>query len=71
MSLKDDLKYNLGRGFNWPGAIVGAVVALVLALTVDHFWHVSNGAAGFWIGAGFSLVCINVGRRVVKRRADS
>lgn len=69
MSFKDDLKHNLGPGFNWPGAIVGALVALVLSVLADELFNVSSSGVGFVIGAGFSLVCITIGRRVVKRRA--
>lgn len=65
------VKRSLGREFNWPGAAVGSIVALVLSILLDTFSSVTDGRTGFWIGAGLALVCVNVGRRVVKFRAKS
>lgn len=63
------VKRSLGREFNWPGAIVGAVVALVLSIFLDHLFNVSDGGVGFILGVGSSLVFITLGRKLVKRRA--
>jgi hypothetical protein len=58
------------KGYNWLGALVGLLVAFIVSIGIDLLFDPS-GAPAFAIGVGSGLVFVNLGRKLVKRRADT